>query len=186
LTLTIWLTTLAVDRDDPPPDGVIDTRICDEEVFSVLDPQRLIVDQDRDRLPPQDPIPREPEVVQANLTGLAHPARQLAEAEDALEAGGLDRSAVRLAQDHRWRHIEDTPLRVGAFMGPVAPKLIVGHDLRILAIDRRTIGAASDIGIQHAALNGKTPFSQVLPGMPPHNGGPADADMISEGSCHAG
>ena len=55
-------------------------------VISVLDPQHLIIDQDRDGLAPEDPIHVEPEVVQANLPMLAHLARQLAEPS---ESAGL-------------------------------------------------------------------------------------------------
>jgi hypothetical protein len=42
-------------------------------VFSLLDPQRLIIDQDLDGLPPEPPIDIEPEVMQPNLV---LPARQ--------------------------------------------------------------------------------------------------------------
>jgi hypothetical protein len=56
LKLAIWLSTLAIDGGNPPPHGVIDTRIRDQEVFSLLDPQRLIIDQDLDGLPPETPI----------------------------------------------------------------------------------------------------------------------------------
>jgi hypothetical protein len=67
LNLAIWLTTLAVDGRDPPPHGVIDTRIQAQEVFSLLDPQCLIIDQNLDSLAPEPPVDIEAEVVQPNL-----------------------------------------------------------------------------------------------------------------------
>ena len=91
-------------------------------MLGLLDPQRLIIDQDLDGLPPEPPIDIEAEVVQPNLTVLAYRPGALTEPENALEPGWLDGSAVRLAQDHLWRHIEETPLGIGAFVGPVAPK----------------------------------------------------------------
>ena len=87
LNLTVLLTTWAIDGRDPPLHGVIDTRIRHQEVFSLLDPQRLIIDQDLNGLPPEPPIDREAEVVQPNLSILAHRSGALTEPEDALEAG---------------------------------------------------------------------------------------------------
>ena len=56
----------------------------------MLDPQRFIVDQDRDGLPPEDPIPIDSEIVQSNLTMLAHLAPELAKPEDASKTAGFD------------------------------------------------------------------------------------------------
>jgi hypothetical protein len=67
LNLAILLTTLAVDGRDPPPHGVIDTWVRDQEVFSLLDPQCLIIDEDLDGLPPKPPIDIEAEVVHLDL-----------------------------------------------------------------------------------------------------------------------
>jgi len=78
----VWLSPVLGHRGDPTPRRVVDTGIGHQQVLGVLDPQRLIVDQDRDRLPPQDPIHIEPEVVEPNLPLLPHPACLLAEAED--------------------------------------------------------------------------------------------------------
>jgi hypothetical protein len=71
-------------------------------VLSGLDPQRLIVEQDCDRLSPQDPIPREPDVGPSNLTGLAHLAHHLAEAEEAPETGRFALTPSGLGQDNFW------------------------------------------------------------------------------------
>jgi hypothetical protein len=61
LNLPIWLPTVAIDRGDPPPHGVIDTRIRHQEGVRLLDPPRLIIDQALDGLPPEPPIAREAE-----------------------------------------------------------------------------------------------------------------------------
>jgi hypothetical protein len=42
------------------------------QLDGLCDPQRLIIDQDGDVVPSQEPIDREPEAVQSNLTLLAH------------------------------------------------------------------------------------------------------------------
>jgi hypothetical protein len=47
-------------------------------------------------------------------------------------------------------------LGIGAFVGPMAPKLIIMHGLPMLAIHRLALGASREIGIQHAALDGKS------------------------------
>ena len=90
LERAVWLPPVLGHGGDPALRRAVDTGIGHQEVLRVLDPHCLSVDQDRNGLPPQDPIHREPAVVQSNLTGLAHPARQLAEAEDAPEAGRFD------------------------------------------------------------------------------------------------
>ena len=97
LNLAIWLSTLAIDGRDPPPYGVIDTRIRDQEVLGLLDPQRLVIDQDLDGLPPESPIDIEAEVVQPNLTVLAHRPGALTELEYVLETGLVDGSPVCMA-----------------------------------------------------------------------------------------
>src|SRR6266545_4857172 len=85
---------------------------------------------------------------------------------------------MRLAQDDLWQHIEDTPLRVGAFMGPVAPELVVRHELRRLLIHALALRAAHDIGSQHLALDRDTTFGQVLPGMALRDRGPLDRELF--------
>jgi hypothetical protein len=97
-------------RGDPAPRRVVDTGIGHQQVLSMLHPQRLIVDQDRDGLPPQDPIDVRPEVVQANLALLAYLARQLAEAEDAPETACFDEAPPGIGQDDLRRHAVDPPL----------------------------------------------------------------------------
>src|SRR5262245_35061609 len=89
-------------RGDPTPRRVVDTGIGHQQALSVLDPQCLIVDQDRDGLPPEEAIHIEPEVVPSNLTVLAHLARQLAEAEDTPETGRFDLAPPGVAQDDLW------------------------------------------------------------------------------------
>ncbi len=49
----VWLSPVLGYRGDPTPRRVVDTGIGHQQVLSVLDPQGLIVDQDRDGLPPQ-------------------------------------------------------------------------------------------------------------------------------------
>jgi hypothetical protein len=100
LSLTVLLTTVAIDGRDPPPYGVRDTRRRHQEVFRLLDSQGLIIDQPFDGLSPEPPIDIEAEIVQPNLSILAYRPGALSEPEDALEAGGLDGSPMRLAQDH--------------------------------------------------------------------------------------
>ncbi len=181
LNLVIWLTTLAINRGDPPPYGVIDTRIGHQEVVSLLDAQRLIIDQHLNSLPPEPPIDIEAEVVHPNLPILAHCSGALTEPEDALETGGLDGPPMRLAQDDLWRHIEDTPLRVGTLMGPVAPKLVVGHEPRMLLIHVLPLRTTDDVRIQHPALDGKAAFGQVLPRVALRDRRPLDRQLLKTG-----
>ena len=86
---------------DPALHRVVETGIGHQQVISVLDPQHLIVDQDRDGLAPEDPIYVEPEVVQANLPMLAHLARQLAEPEDPPEAARVDEASLGICRGAR-------------------------------------------------------------------------------------
>jgi Polyketide synthase dehydratase len=54
---------------------------------------------------------------------------------------------------------------------------------------RFPIDASCHIGIQHPALDGEAPFGEVLPGMPPCNRGPANAERLQTGTQrqkHAG
>jgi hypothetical protein len=76
---------LAIDGGDPLPHGVGDTRIRNQQVFRLLDPQGLIIGQDLDGLPPEAPIDSEAEVVQPNLTLLMSSPGALTEREDAWE-----------------------------------------------------------------------------------------------------
>jgi hypothetical protein len=46
---------------------------------------------------------------------------------------------------------------------------------------RLALGAADEIGIQHAALDGKSPFGQILPRMALSNGTPLDVELRQAG-----
>jgi hypothetical protein len=181
VNLVILLTPVAIDRADPPPHGIIDARVRDQQVVSLFDPQRLVIDQHLNGLPPEPPIDIEADVVQPNLPLLAHCSGALTEPEDALKAGGIDGSPRRLAQDDLWRYIEDTPLRVGALMGPVAPTLVVGHEPRLRLIHVLPRRAADHVRIQHPALDRKATFRQVLPGVALRARGPLDREWFQAG-----
>jgi hypothetical protein len=56
-------------------------------------------------------------------------------------------------------------LGVLAFVRPMAPELIVLHELGMLPIHRLSIRTACHIGIQHPTLDREAPLSEVLPGM---------------------
>jgi hypothetical protein len=77
---------VAPDGGDPPPHGVIDTRLRDQQVFRRLEPHRLSIDQDLGGLPPEAPIDRAPEVVPPHLTIVALSPGVLTAREDALES----------------------------------------------------------------------------------------------------
>jgi hypothetical protein len=109
---------------DPTPRRVVDTGIGHQQMLSVLDPQRLIIDHDRDGLPPQDPIHIQPEVVQSNLTMLAYLAPELAKSEDAPETARFDAAPPGISQDDFRRHVVKPPLGVLAFVRPMAPDWI--------------------------------------------------------------
>jgi hypothetical protein len=76
----------------------------------------------------------------------------------------------------------DPAFGIRAFVRPMPPKLVVLHELCMLPIHRLPIGTAGHIGIEHPALDGEAPFGEVLPGMPPHNRGPADAELLQAGA----
>lgn len=86
MTRALWLSTVAPDGGDPPPHGVIDTRLRDQQVCRRLEPHRLILDPDLGGLPPEAPIDRAPEVVPPNLTIVAPNPGVLTARENALES----------------------------------------------------------------------------------------------------
>jgi hypothetical protein len=45
-----------------------------------------------------------------------------------------------------------------------------------------SVSAPSHVSIQHPALDGEAPFSQVLPGVPSLDRGPADAELLQTGT----
>ena len=77
---------MAPDGGDPPPHGVIDTRIRDQQVCRRLEPHRLILDPDLGGLPPEAPIDRAPDVVPPKLPIVAPSPGVLTAREDALES----------------------------------------------------------------------------------------------------
>ena len=72
----------------------------------------------------------------------------------------------------------------------MAPNLIILPERRGLPIDPLPLGTAGHLGIEPPALdNEASAFGQVLPGMPPCNGGPADAERLeagTQGEKHSG
>ena len=182
LNLTVVLSAHCIHGRDPALPGVIDTGIGHQEVLRLLDAHHIIIDQHLDGLPPEVLIHINPEVVEPNVALLAHLARQLAEPEDPPEAGRFNGGPPGIAQDHLWGQVVHAPLGVQTFVRPMAPELIVLHELRVLPIHRLPIGRSRYIGVQHAALDGEAPFGEVVPGMPAGNGGPADAELLQTGT----
>jgi hypothetical protein len=93
----------------------------------------------------------------------------------------FDIDNIPLGVDFRDHVIEDTPLRIGAFMGPVAPTLVVGHERRMLLIHARPLRAAHDIGSQQPALDRKATFGQVGPGMARGDRRPVHRELFKTG-----
>jgi hypothetical protein len=63
-------------------------------MLGLLDPQRRVIDQHGEGLPPEALIQIDPKIVQPNLAILADLACELAEPEDPSEAAGLDQAAL--------------------------------------------------------------------------------------------
>jgi hypothetical protein len=59
----------------------------------------------------------------------------------------------------------------------MAPKLIIPHKLCVPLIHLLALGAADDIGIEHAALDGKAAFRPILSGMALRRRCPLDIQM---------
>jgi hypothetical protein len=166
-----------IDDRDPLLLGVIATGVGHEHVLGPLNPEHIIIDQDLDRVSPELPIDVDAKVVEANVAMSAHATGDVAEAEDPPETGRLDTAPPGVAQDDLRRHIVNPALGIGALMGSMAPELIIVHELPMLAIHRLALGASREIGIQHPALDGKSPLGEVLPGMALGNGGPLNAEL---------
>src|ERR1044072_6965288 len=66
-------------------------------------------------------------------------------------------------------------------MRPMAPKLVILHNLRMPVIHVLALRAAYNIGIEHAALDRKPTFGPVLPGMPLHGRRPLDIELAKTG-----
>jgi hypothetical protein len=94
---------------------------------------------------PHNPGSIEPEVVEPNLSLLPHPAGLLAEAEDPSEAGRCNPAAPGVAQDDFWRQIIDPAVGIRVLVRPMAPELVIAHELGMLPVDRFTVGAPSYI-----------------------------------------
>jgi hypothetical protein len=134
-------------------------------LVGLLDPPRLIIDQDCDGLLPEDPIHIEAEVVPSNLTMLAYLTPELAEPEDAPETARFDEAPPGIGQNDFRRYVVESPLGVLTFMRPMAPALTVLHELGMLPIHRLPIGASCHIRVQHPTLDREAPFGEVLPRM---------------------
>jgi hypothetical protein len=63
----------------------------------------------------------------------------------------------------------------------MAPKLIILHKLGVPLIHLLALGAPHDIGIEHAALDGKAAFRPILPGMPLRRRRPLDIELAETG-----
>jgi hypothetical protein len=166
---------------DPALRRVVDPGLGHQQVISVLEPYHLIVAQDRDGLPPEAPIHIGPEVVRANLPMRAHLARQLAEPEDPPEAARFAEASPGIGQEDFRRDVVESPLSVLPFMGPMAPALIVLHELGMLPRHRCPIGAACPIRIEPPALDREAPCGEVLPGMALGDRGPLDRQRRETG-----
>ena len=72
-------------------------------------------------------------------------------------------------------------MSISVFMGPMAPELIIVHELGMLPIDCGPLRTAEDRGIQYPALHGKAAFRQVWPGMPLDDRCPLNRELIEAG-----
>ena len=103
--------------------------------------------------------------MQPNLPILAHRPGALTEPEHALEPGGLDGPAMRLAQDDLLAtHSRHAPAHRYVY-GPSGPKTGSRPRTAHAADTRAPLRTTDDVRIQHPALDGKAAFGQVLPGM---------------------
>src|SRR5262249_10890450 len=151
-----------IDFDDPPLPWIIDTGIRHHRLLPVLNPHHIVIHPDLHRVAPQAWIHIETKVVEANLAILPDGTRELAEAYGPPKVHGIEGSALGLPQHDLWGEIIDAALGILAFMRPMAPKLIIPHKLGMPLIHLLALGAAHDIGIEHAALDGKAAFRAIL------------------------
>jgi hypothetical protein len=180
--VAVLLSPLRIHGCDPTLPGFIDAGVRDQEVISVLDPHGLVIDQYLHGLSPEPGINIEPEVMEPNVARLSDQAGQLAEAEEAPQAAGIDHASLGTPQDDLRGEIVDPALSIAPFMGQVPSELIITYELRMLLIGGGALRTAEDVGIQHPALHGKAAFHQVLPGMPACNGSPTDAERVQTGT----
>src|SRR5262249_39387644 len=92
-------------------------------------------------------------------------------------ARGIERTPPRLPKHHLRGEIIDAAVCILAFMRPMAPELIIPHKLCMPVIHLFALGAAHDIGIEHAALDRKAAFRPILPGMALRRRGPLDIEL---------
>ena len=166
LKLVILLSPSGVNAGDPPPPGIVDARIRHQQVLGLLDPHGIIIDEDVNGVAPEALIHIHPKVMQPNVAIGAHDAPAVPEPEGALQATRLDRSPLGMAEHHLRRQVEDAPLVIGAFVGPVPPELVVLHERRMLPIDGLPLEGAADVRIEHPALHAEAPLRQVCQGWP--------------------
>jgi hypothetical protein len=176
--LMVWVAWRVIDGGDPSLPGVIATGVDHEHVLGPLNPKPILIDQDLDRVSPELLVDVDAKGVAANLPLSAPRAGDVAEAEDARQTARVHRPAPGIAESHRWRQRGDPAPGVLAFVSPMAPELIVLHELRVLLVDQRPLRTAKDVGIQHPALDRETTFGQVLPGMALRDRGPLDRELF--------
>ena len=164
--VTVLLAARPVYGGHPMWLGLIPTGRRHQQMRGRLDAHGLVSHQDLHRVSPQPRIDREATVVEPTLPLLPHLAGLLTEAEDPSEAGRFDLAAPGVAQNDRWRQIVEPPLGIGAFVGPMAPQLIILHARRRLPIDPLAIGTAGHIRIQHPTWIETPPSARFCQGCP--------------------
>src|SRR6267142_929155 len=181
LERAVLLPPLLGHRGDPTPCRVVDTGIGHQQLVGLFDPQRLIIDQDHDGLPPEELIRIEAEVVQSNLTMLAYLAPELAKPEDAPETACFYESPRGIGQDDFRRHVVDSPVGVLTCVRPMTPELIVLHELGMLPIHRLPISTSRHICVHHPTLDREASLSEVLPRMSLGDRSPPDRQLRETG-----
>ena len=99
------LPSFLLHRGDSTLVRIIPAWIRHDQLIVLLDAQRIIIDQYIHRLTPEHPIHIDPEVVESDLSVLAHLARQLTESEDPLKLCRFYLSSFGTAEDHLRREI---------------------------------------------------------------------------------
>ena len=134
LNVAVLLTANPIHGGDPALPGVIDTGIGHQQGLRLLDAHSIIIHQHVHGLSPASRIDGEHEVVEPNLSLLPPLADLLAEAEDPSEAERCDRTAPSIAQDDFRRQIIDPAVGIRAFVRPMAPKLVIVHEVGMLPV----------------------------------------------------
>ena len=77
--------------------------------------------------------------------------------------------------------IGDAAVRILAFMRPMAPQLIIPHQLGVPVRHLFAVRAAHDIGIAYATLAGKAACRPIVPGMALRRRRPLDIQLAETG-----